>query len=62
MAPGPGAGVARHTPRATFNFYKIDFVQRDHEEIDFIDAAIFGDELEISPGAEWLLLGQRSRT
>ena len=58
MGPAPGTGVTRHAPGATFNFDKIDFVQRDHQEIDFVDAAIIRHEFEIGPGAERLMLGQ----
>jgi hypothetical protein len=58
VGPAPGTGVTRHAPGATFNFDKIDFVQRHHQEIDFVDAAIVRHELEIGPGAKWLRLGQ----
>ena len=51
----PRALVARNCAAPTLDLDQVDLVDRDDEQIDFVDAAVLGDELEIRPGAKWLV-------
>jgi hypothetical protein len=58
LCPRPGARIARDAAGPAFDFDQIELVQRYDRQIDFVDAAVFGDEFEIRPGAKGLLIGQ----
>lgn len=53
-APGPGAAISAKATWPTLDLHQIDFVKRNNEEIDLVDAAVIGYELEIRPGAKRL--------
>ena len=57
LAPGfapPRALIAGDCARPALDLDQIDLVERDDEQIDFVDAAVFGDELEVRPRPERL--------
>ena len=54
----PGARVARDHTTPALDLDQIHLVERYHEQIDFVDAAVLADELEVGPGAEWLVVGE----
>ena len=57
LAPGfapPRALIAGDGARPALDLDQIDLVERDDEQIDFVDAAVFGDELEVRPRPERL--------
>ena len=54
----PRARVARDGPAPALDLDEVDLVERHHEQIDFVDAAVLGDELEVRPRAERLAVRQ----
>ena len=54
----PRAGVARDAPAPALDLDEVDLVERHHEQVDFVDAAVLGDELEIRPRAKRLAVRQ----
>src|SRR5262245_24898796 len=56
--PGPGAGIPAQTPRATLDFNEEEALRGTDEQIDFVDAAIIGNKLEVRPGAIGLVGGK----
>ena len=56
--PSPGAGVAGEPARAAFYFDEEEAKGGVDEEVDFVDRAVEGDELEERPGPVGLVLGE----
>ena len=53
--PGPGAGVTCQSARTTLDLDEEEPLRRKGEQVDFIDAAVVGDELEVRPRPVWLM-------
>ena len=45
-------------PLQPLDLDEVDLVERYHEQIDFVDAAVLGDEFEVRPRAERLAVRQ----
>ena len=54
----PSVRVARDHTTPALDLDQVHLVERYDEQIDFVDAAILGDELEVRPGAERLAVGE----
>ena len=58
LLAAPGVGVPRDRAAPTLDLDQIDLVDRYHEQVDLVDAAVVGDELEVRPRAERLAVGE----
>ena len=54
----PAVLVAADVAGPVLDLDQVDAVAGDHQRVDFIDAAVFGDELEVGPGAKRRGFGQ----
>ena len=54
----PAVLVAADVAGPVLDLDQVDAVAGDHQRVDFIDAAVFGDELEVRPSAERRGFGQ----
>src|SRR5487761_1301565 len=56
--PGPRSGVSKEAAGAALDLDEEQSLWREGQQIDFVDAAVFGDELEVRPGAIGLVGGE----
>ncbi len=56
--PGPGMGVAGQCAGIAFDFDQEEALRSKHQQVNFVDAAIVGNELKIRPGSVWLMGGK----
>ena len=54
----PSVRVARDHTTPALDLDQVHLVERYDEQIDFVDAAVLGDELEVRPGAKRLAVGE----
>ena len=54
----PSVRVARNHTTPALDLDQVHLVERYNEQIDFVDAAVLGDELEVRPGAKRLAVGE----
>src|SRR5690606_12586580 len=55
--PGPSSDIAAKTPRAALDFDQKTALGSEDEQVDFVDAAIVGNEFKVSPCAIGLVRG-----
>ena len=54
----PSVRVARDHTVPALDLDQVHLVERHDEQIDFVDAAVLGDEFEVRPGAKGLAVGE----